>query len=90
MIRQTCKVCKHYHPINSLRGTCGSSAPVESWFSCSGWKPKNWDVKTAITCRIPEVLPDACDDCRDQRLCQQSSKQISIFDLLKEGGKEWN
>ena len=39
-----------------------------------------WDIKTADTCRLPELIPNICERCRDYRYCH---RQLSLF----EGGK---
>ena len=47
----------------------------------------NWDTRSAMSCRIPELVPAWCDRCRDKLFCQKIgkfNKQISIEDYLKE------
>ena len=38
----------------------------------------NWDTETADNCRLPELLPAICQDCRDYAYCY---RQMSIEDL---------
>ena len=42
---------------------------------------KNWDTKTADSCRLPELIPDICDRCRDKLYCY---RQLSIEDVWRE------
>lgn len=41
----------------------------------------NWDTRTALTCRLPEIMKDACEGCRDRRFCD-SHKQMTIDEWL--------
>ena len=41
-----------------------------------------WDIKTADKCKLPELIPDICEDCRDYDYCH---RERTIFDWLKEG-----
>lgn len=54
---------------------------------------KNWDTKTAKSCRLPEFKSDACETCRDKRYCEVHKHglvQMSIWDLLEEKkSQEW-
>ena len=45
---------------------------------------KNWDTETADTCRLPEFIPNACDQCRDYAYCHRQLK----LDFEKEEGKD--
>lgn len=88
-MKQNCSTCIHYKPTDSMRGNCGTKykAPVDRWSGCSGWKAKNWDVETAVRCRLCELIPEICDTCRDRAMCKRSGEQISVFDIMK-GGRE--
>ena len=47
-----------------------------------------WDIKTARSCMIPEVMPDFCNSCRDIRFCNSHKlniRQMSIEEVQKEG-----
>ncbi len=41
-------------------------------------KAVNWDTITADKCRLPELLPDSCKDCRDYDYCH---RQLDFEDL---------
>lgn len=28
-----------------------------------------WDIVSAHTCKLPELIPDICDNCRDSAYC---------------------
>lgn len=43
----------------------------------------NKETMSALNCRIPEILPEWCEGCRDKPICDHH-KQITIFDLLSE------
>lgn len=45
----------------------------------------NWDTETADNCRLPDLIPDICDRCRDYKYCH---RQLTIFDMAKEGERE--
>ena len=47
----------------------------------------NWDTRTALTCRLPEIMKDACEGCRDRRFCD-SHKQMTIDEWLMTKGEE--
>lgn len=36
-----------------------------------------WDIKTADTCRLPELIPNICERCRDYRYCH---RQLGLFE----------
>lgn len=36
--------------------------------------PTNWDTETADNCRLPELIPGICDNCRDYRYCYKQTK----------------
>lgn len=38
-----------------------------------------WDIKTADTCRLPELIPNICERCRDIKYCQ---RQLTL-DLMR-------
>lgn len=38
----------------------------------------NWDTISADKCRLPELLPDVCEKCRDFAYCH---RQITFDDL---------
>ena len=42
-----------------------------------------WDMQTADTCRLPELIPNICERCRDIKYCQ---RQLTLEDMLKDGG----
>lgn len=47
-----------------------------------------WDIKTAKSCRIPEVEPNFCNSCRDVRFCdfhKLNLRQMTIEELKKSG-----
>lgn len=48
----------------------------------------NWDIKTADNCKLPDLIPDICNKCRDYRYCNRdklkSGTQLDIFTLLSE------
>lgn len=35
-----------------------------------------WDTKTADTCRLPELIPNICEGCRDYAYCH---RQLTLF-----------
>lgn len=41
----------------------------------------NWDTRTALDCRLPELDPEFCQGCRDREFCLHH-RQITIFDIL--------
>lgn len=42
---------------------------------------KNWDTETADTCRLPELIPDICEKCRDYKYChRQLSLEFDQYD----------
>ena len=41
---------------------------------------RNWDTRTADKCRLPDLVPDICDNCRDYAYCH---KQLDIFQILE-------
>lgn len=42
---------------------------------------KNWDTRTADKCRLQELIPDICENCRTKRYCKRGGVQLSIWDL---------
>jgi len=32
-----------------------------------------WDIVTAHTCKLPELIPDICDTCRDKAYCHNKA-----------------
>lgn len=50
----------------------------------------NWDIKTAKACKIPEVMPAFCKQCRDIKYCE--SKKLNLrqmtIDELKKGDEK--
>ena len=44
-----------------------------------------WDIETAKTCKINNLMPDKCKRCRDYKYCY---KQMSIEDIIKEEGEK--
>ena len=48
---------------------------------------RNWDTITADNCRIPEYLPDWCNDCRTSAYCaKHRCKQMTLEDMMQRGG----
>lgn len=43
----------------------------------------SWDTETADKCRLPELIPKICDNCRDHRYCH---KQMTFEDLFRKEG----
>lgn len=44
----------------------------------------NWDIETAKACKIPDVMPEFCEQCRDIRYCEKyklNMHQITISEL---------
>lgn len=41
---------------------------------------KNWDTETADNCRLPELIPDICERCRDYAYCH---RQLTIEDMIE-------
>ena len=44
----------------------------------------NWDIETAKACKIPDVMPELCEQCRDIRYCEKyklNMHQITISEL---------
>lgn len=39
-----------------------------------------WDIKTADNCRLPELIPNICEGCRDIKYCQ---RQLDLWGLMK-------
>ena len=47
----------------------------------------NWDIKSADNCKLPTLIPDICNSCRDKAYCDaKHNKQITIEEVLY--GKE--
>lgn len=47
---------------------------------------RNWDTETADRCRLPEMIPNICDDCRDYKYCY---RQLSFdFGAGEETGRD--
>ena len=44
-------------------------------------RKKNWDTETADKCRLPELIPDICEECRDYEYCR---RQLNLFDAEEE------
>ena len=45
-----------------------------------------WDIKTADTCRLPELIPNICERCRDYRYCH---RQLGLFEKKEiDGGMQ--
>ena len=40
-------------------------------------RAKNWDTETADNCRLPELIPGICEQCRDYAYCH---RQLSLFE----------
>lgn len=38
----------------------------------------NWDTETAATCKLPELIPDICERCRDYEYCH---RQLTLDDM---------
>lgn len=36
-----------------------------------------WDMQTADTCRLPKLIPNICERCRDYRYCH---RQLWLFE----------
>ena len=45
----------------------------------------NWDTETADTCRLPELIPDICDGCRDYAYCH---RQLTLTDITEGGDSD--
>ena len=55
---ERCANCAKYTPINNLRGTCGTLAPVECWMHCRGWRNKPAAAKPGEQISIFELLDE--------------------------------
>lgn len=47
----------------------------------------NWDTRTALECKLPDVNPSFCDSCRDKNFCDHH-RQISVNEWIMKGGAE--
>lgn len=45
----------------------------------------NWDTQTADKCKLPEIMPDACNDCRDYAYCY---RQLTLEDMERRTNDE--
>ena len=47
-----------------------------------------WDIKTADNCKLPDLIPDICNNCRCYRYCNRDKlkrrTQLDIFSLLSD------
>lgn len=44
----------------------------------------NWDTRTADNCKLPDLMPEACDNCRDILYCKSKhGVQTTIWDFLE-------
>lgn len=41
---------------------------------------RNWDTETADKCRLPELIPNICEECRDYAYCH---RQRTIEDFMR-------
>lgn len=41
---------------------------------------RSWELETADKCRLPELIPNVCDGCRDYAYCH---RQLTIDDFMK-------
>lgn len=51
----------------------------------------NWDTRTALKCKIPDLLPNWCNRCRDKAFCKKHGKfrkQITIEEWVEENLSE--
>lgn len=46
-----------------------------------------WDIKTAYNCRLPELIPDICERCRDYKYCH---RQLTLDDMRGEKNERSN
>lgn len=48
----------------------------------------NWEIRTADRCKLPRLIPDICEGCRDNAYCH---RQMSIDEFLnpEENMKEY-
>lgn len=42
---------------------------------------RKWELETADNCKLPELIPNICDNCRDHAYCFRKT-QLS-FDLFE-------
>ena len=43
-------------------------------------KTRNWDTETADKCKLPELIPDICEGCRDYAYCH---RQLTLEDFMR-------
>ena len=41
---------------------------------------RNWDTETADKCKLPELIPEICDECRDYAYCH---RQLTLEDFMR-------
>lgn len=45
----------------------------------------NWDTRTALNCKIKDLIPNFCNDCRDREFCKHH-KQMTIDEWINMKG----
>lgn len=46
---------------------------------------RNWDTETADRCKLPDLLPEICERCRDKKYCRRNDNgQMTIGDMIPE------
>jgi len=45
----------------------------------------NWDTRTADNCKLPDLIPEICENCRDIQYCKakERGKQMTFDDFLE-------
>lgn len=47
----------------------------------------NRDTRSALVCKIKDLIPDFCGDCRDRVFCEHH-RQMTIDEWIKMKGEE--